>query len=99
MQKPKASRVLAFVTRPLRGTELSVTEAYEIRCGSRSLARRDATTPEHELIDYLRSLGCRDADVVRVAPDGVSWRGAVYTAAPLPTSSDARDPLSSGERG
>jgi hypothetical protein len=57
-----------------------VTETYEIRCGRRSLALRDASTPQHAVLDYLRSIGCRDAEIVRLAPDGVSWRGAVYTA-------------------
>jgi hypothetical protein len=58
-------------------------ETYEIRCGSRSLTHREASTPQHAVIDYLRSLGCREREIVRLSPGGVSWRGAVYTAVPL----------------
>jgi hypothetical protein len=51
-----------------------VSETYEIKCGSRRLTLRDASTPQHAVVDYLRSLGCRDADFVRLAPDGVARR-------------------------
>ena len=63
-----------------------MSETYEIRCGSRRLTLRDASTPQHAVVDYLRSLGCRDAELVRLAPDGVAWRGAVYTGVRLPNS-------------
>ncbi len=60
-----------------------MAETYEIRCGSRSLTHRDASTPQHAVVDYLRSLGCRDTEIVRLARDEVSWRGAVYRAVPV----------------
>jgi hypothetical protein len=58
---------------------------YEIRSGRRALTTRDASTPQHAVLDYLKSMGCRDADIVRLARDGVSWRGAVYRAVPVGT--------------
>jgi len=61
-----------------------MSETYEIECGSRRLMLRDASTPQHAVVDYLRSLGCRDAELVRLAPDGVAWRGAVYNGRPPP---------------
>jgi hypothetical protein len=63
-----------------------VSETNEITCGSRWLTLRDASTPQHAVVDYLHSLGCRDAELVPLAPDGVAWRGAVYTAVRLPKS-------------
>ena len=75
-----------------------MAETYEIRCGSRSVTLRDASTPQHAVIDYLRSLGCRDAEIVRLAPGGVSWRGAVYTAVPLPHSEADDPPRMDGRR-
>jgi hypothetical protein len=39
-----------------------------------------ASTPQEALIDYLRSLGCSNDEMVRVGTDAMSWHGAVYTA-------------------
>jgi hypothetical protein len=56
---------------------------YEIRSGRRSLSERVASTAQHAVIDYLRSMGCRDDEIVRLGTDGVAWRGAIYRAIPL----------------
>jgi hypothetical protein len=56
---------------------------YDIRSGRRSLTHRSASTAQHAILDYLRSMGCRDDEIVRLGTDGVSWRGAVYKAVPL----------------
>ena len=77
----------------------TLAETFEIRCGSRSVTHRNATTPQHAVIDYLRSLGSRDAEIVRLAPGGVSWRGAVYTAVPLAGSARADAVPSESGRG
>jgi len=34
-------------------------------------------------MDYVRSLGCRDAEIARLGADALSWRGAVYRAVPV----------------
>ena len=96
-EKPGSRR--AFVGPPVRGTQHPVAETFEIRCGSRSVTHRNATTPQHAVIDYLRSLGSRDAELVRLAPGGVSWRGAVYTAVPLTDSARADAVPSESGRG
>jgi len=57
-------------------------QRYEIRSGRRAVSIRDASTPQHAVLDYLRSVGCRDSEVVRLSSDGVSWRGAIYRAVP-----------------
>ena len=56
---------------------------YEIRSGTRSLSLREAATGQHAITDYLRSVGCRDGEIVRLGANGVSWRGAVYEAVPV----------------
>lgn len=53
---------------------------YEVHSGDRLVAFRTASTPQAALFDYVRSLGCRDEDVMKLAPDTISWRGAVYSA-------------------
>jgi hypothetical protein len=49
---------------------------------------RSAATPQQALIDYLRSLGCRDGDLVRLGTDAVAWRGARYSAVPVASENE-----------
>ena len=53
---------------------------YELRSGAHSIGRREAGTAQQALLDHLRSRGCTDAEITRLGPDAVSWRGAVYRA-------------------
>ena len=64
---------------------------YEIRSAGRPILLRDASTPQEAVIDYVRSLGCRDDEIRRIAADAVAWRGAIYSA--VPTTSDEREPV------
>jgi hypothetical protein len=63
---------------------------YELRSGARAVGQRTASSAHEALFDYVRSLGCRDDEVVRLGLDAVSWRGAVYRAAPVADESSAR---------
>ena len=54
--------------------------SFEIHTGRRVVSTQICSTPQEALIEYLRSLGCRDEELVRAAPDAMSWHGAVYTA-------------------
>ena len=56
--------------------------AYDILSGRRVVSSQSATTTQEALIEYLRGLGCRDDEIVRVGATAVAWRGAVYSAAP-----------------
>ena len=58
---------------------------YELRSGAHSIGRREAGTAQQALLDHLRSRGCSDAEITRLGPDAVSWRGAVYRATPVST--------------
>jgi hypothetical protein len=55
---------------------------YEVRSGSRSVSLQDASTAQEALVEYLRSLGCSDEEIVRLGADAVAWRGAIFSAVP-----------------
>lgn len=63
---------------------------FEIRSGRRVVTQTSASTPQEALVDYLRSLGCSDDDMVRLGADAVSWHGAVYIAVEGGTPTSAR---------
>ena len=44
-----------------------------------------------EAIDYVRSLGCQDEEVMKLAPDTISWRGAVFRAVEVSSEPDESD--------
>ena len=58
---------------------------YELRSGEHSIGRREASTAQQALLDHLRSRGCSDAEITRLGPDAMSWRGAVYRAIAVST--------------
>jgi hypothetical protein len=53
---------------------------YTIHSGRRQVAVTNGWSAGEALIEYLRGLGFRDDEMVRVRADAVSWRGAIYTA-------------------
>ena len=67
--------------------EMGVTHttrtSYEVRCGKRLVSLQNTNTPREAVIEYLRSLGCRDSEMTAVAVDALTWGGAVYRAVPL----------------
>jgi hypothetical protein len=65
-----------------------VARSYEIRSGKKRVSVRSAATPQQALIDYLRSLGCSDRDLVRLGTDAVAWRGARYSAVPVASENE-----------
>ncbi len=62
---------------------------YELRLGDLPVGLIEANTAQEAVLDYLRSLGHHDEEIVRVSFDTASWRGAVYTA--VPVSSDPEE--------
>ena len=59
--------------------------SYEVRSGKRLISFQNASTAYEALIEYLRSIGCRDDELTRVATNAITWRGTVYRAVPLGT--------------
>lgn len=53
---------------------------FVIHAGRRSVTVRSAGTAQQALLDYLRALGCRDSEIVRLGDNTIAWRGARYTA-------------------
>ena len=65
-------------------------KTFEVRTGRRTVGRREGHTPQQALLDYVHSLGCRDEEIMRLGPDSVSWRGAVYHAVLVAEETSAR---------
>lgn len=55
-------------------------DTYELLSGHRRVAVKVAPTAQVALLDHLRSLGCRDAEITRLGVDAIAWRGAVFRA-------------------
>jgi hypothetical protein len=60
----------------------SAGTSYEVHSGRETLAVQQANSPYEALVDYLRALGCRDDELMRMGNDAVAWRGARYRAVP-----------------
>lgn len=61
-------------------------QTYQVRTGRRKLALVEAATPQQALLDYARSMGCHDDELMKLGPASLSWRGAVYKAVAVPDS-------------
>ena len=59
-----------------------MTTYYEVRLSDRVVSTRLAISAREAAMDYVRSLGCSRDEITSLAADAVSWRGAVYRAAP-----------------
>jgi hypothetical protein len=64
---------------------------YEVHSGDRVVASRTASTAQAALFDYVRSLGCQDEEVMKLAPDSISWRGAVFRAVQVSSEPNESD--------
>jgi hypothetical protein len=64
---------------------------YEVRSGRYAVGLRTASTAHEALVDYLRGMGCRADEIVRMGDDTAAWRGAVYSAVPSTGKSRGRD--------
>lgn len=53
---------------------------YEIRSGRRTVSTQESVSPLQAVVDYARSLGCKDDEIRRLGVDSVSWRGARFSA-------------------
>jgi hypothetical protein len=59
---------------------------YQLRSGARPIGLREASSAQEAVLDYVRSLGCSEQEIVRLGADTASWRGAIFKA--VPASSD-----------
>jgi hypothetical protein len=65
------------------GARAQVREKYVIHSSRRQVAVTTAWSAGEALIEYLRSRGFRDDELVRMRFDAVSWHGAIFTATKL----------------
>jgi len=65
-----------------------VSKKYEIRSGRRTVSIQYSSSPLQAAVDYVRTLGVSNDEIVRLGPETVAWRGARFSAvvAPPPES-------------
>lgn len=61
-----------------------MTTKYEIRSGKRTVSVQTSVSALQAVVDYVRMFGCNDSEIRRLSVDSVSWRGARFTAVPVP---------------
>ncbi len=67
---------------------------YQLRSGRRRIGVREAWSADDAALEYVRSLGCPDEEIVCLGAGAVSWRGAVYRAERAPDGSiETRRPV------
>jgi hypothetical protein len=59
-----------------------VRSRYEVRSGRRAVSVQKADSAQEAIIEYLRSIGCRADEIVRLGANQVAWRGMIYKAEP-----------------
>jgi hypothetical protein len=57
-----------------------IRTSFEVRSGRRAVSQQRASTAREAIIEYLRSMGCRDQEMSTLGADSISWNGAVYRA-------------------
>jgi hypothetical protein len=77
-----AAETATFRRRRSTGMGMAMRSIYEVRSGRRAVAHKTASTAHEALFDYLRGLGCRDSEIVRMGDGAAAWRGAIYSAVP-----------------
>jgi hypothetical protein len=58
--------------------------SYSVYSGRRPVTVRKAWSGAEAVVDYLTMLGCKGSELRTVGPNAVTWRGATFTAVPLP---------------
>jgi hypothetical protein len=62
--------------------------SYAVHSGRRQVAVVSAWSANEAVIEYLRSRGFRDNEIVRLNGNAASWRGAIFTATAVVDVSD-----------
>jgi hypothetical protein len=72
---------------PLRQDEL-MRAKYAVISGRRQVGIVSAWSANEAVIEYLRSRGFRDDEIVRLNGNAASWRGAIFKATAVVDASD-----------
>ena len=62
----------------------NMTRPFEIRSGRRTVSIQHSVSAMQAVVDYVRMFGSPDSEIQRVGVDSVAWRGARFTAVPVP---------------
>ena len=62
-----------------------MTYKFEIRSGRRTVSTQYSVSALQAVVDYVRSFGVKDDEIMRVGVDTVAWRGARFSAVLAPT--------------
>ena len=63
--------------------------SYSVYSGKRAVTVRRAWTGAEAVVEYLTTMGCKNSELVTLGPNSVVWRGATFTAVPVPTEQAA----------
>lgn len=61
-----------------------MSRKYEIRSGRRKVSMQHSTSALQAAVDYVRSFGCGNDEIIVLGVDTVAWRGARFSAVPVP---------------
>jgi hypothetical protein len=62
-----------------------MSRKFEIRSGRRTVSTQLSSSALQAAIDYVRTFGCRNDEIVILGVDTFAWRGARFSAVPVPT--------------
>ena len=77
------------VVRVRTGAKRKLTKRYEIYSGRRIVSTQESVSPLHAVVDYVRSYGVKDDEILRLGVDSVAWRGARFRAVPVDDASSS----------
>jgi hypothetical protein len=61
-----------------------MSRKYEIRSGRRTVSTQLSSSPLQAAVDYVRSFGSSNDEITILGNDTVAWRGARFSAVPVP---------------
>ena len=70
--------------RPFSTSTRRAPKRYEIRSGRRTVSVQTSSSALQATVDYLRSFGCDRDEITTLGVDTVGWRGARFSAVPVP---------------
>jgi hypothetical protein len=62
---------------------------YSVYSGRRAVAVRRAWSGAEAVIEYLTTMGIKNNELSILGPNSVTWRGATFTAVPVPAVAEA----------
>jgi hypothetical protein len=66
-----------------------MSRTYEIRSGRRTVSTQTSSSELQAAVDYVRSFGCSNDEIVILGVDTVAWRGARFSAVKVPAVPDS----------